>query len=88
MLICIFVCVLFAAITAKSMAKDGELEVKLQFLEYELEDLCILKNEAEWKFLNGTVPDLKKVGVFFFGLNKKIEMIEKLNECGSTSKTF
>lgn len=50
-----------ASTSGKSIAKDDEVEVRLQFFEYELEEYCVAKNEAEWKFLNGTDADLKKV---------------------------
>ncbi|KAK6644333.1 hypothetical protein RUM43_000600 [Polyplax serrata] len=56
----LFYCVL-ASTSGKSIAKDDEVEVRLQFFEYELEEYCVAKNEAEWKFLNGTDADLKKI---------------------------
>ena len=44
-----------------SKVKDSEIKVKLQFLEYDLEDFCKAKNDAKWKFFNGTEENLKQV---------------------------
>lgn len=53
--------ILCAAKGASIQNQEEELEVILEFLEFELEDICVQRSEAEWNFLNGTSPDLKKV---------------------------
>lgn len=60
MIVFVIVVMVFG-VTAEPTVKDSEVEVKLQFVEFDLEDFCVAKNEAEWKFLNGTDPNLKKV---------------------------
>lgn len=57
--------ILCAAEGASVHNQEEELEVILEFLEFELEDICVQRSEAEWNFLNGTSPDLKKVKEFY-----------------------
>lgn len=52
--------------TSFASQTEEELEVILQFFEYELEDICIAKSEALWDFLTGSKTDLKEVSFLFF----------------------
>lgn len=54
---------LCGGIQAKAGDED-ELEVGLEFSEYDLEDACVRASDAEWNFLNGSDSDLEKVIYF------------------------
>lgn len=72
--------ILCAVRGAPKKTDEGELAVILEFIEFELEDICVERSDAEWNYLNGTDPDLKKVRTTCFVYTRLVARTRRIEE--------
>lgn len=60
--VCTILCLIVVAIAAPDSKKNNEEAiVSVEFLEFELEDICSKRNQALWNFYTGKNKNLNEV---------------------------